>query len=315
MRPSKGSNRGLKLEGKMPMRLLGRTGVRVSALGIGGYHLGECKAPIATQIVHTALEHGVTFFDNAWDYHRGESERRLGRALKGKRNRAFVMTKVDGQTRETALEQLEQSLKRLQTDHLDLVQMHEIIRPEDPRNIFSPGGAIEGLLEARKAGKLRFIGFTGHKSPAIHLRMLDEAERNGFRFDTVQMPLNVLDHHYASFEQYVLPRLKKERIGVLGMKSIGAGAILESGKITATECLRYALGVGSDVTITGCETLEVLHQALSVALDFRPATKAETALWLKQVEPAAREGKHEPFKTTHEHDSTWTHPEWLGLTG
>ncbi len=238
----------------MPMRELGRTGVRVSMLGLGGYHLGIPDETEAIRIVRTALDYGVNFLDNCWDYNGGESERRMGAALQdGWRKKAFVMTKLDGRTADAATGQLEQSLRRLRTDVIDLVQVHEVIRPDDPDRVFAKGGAIEALVAAQKAGKLRFIGFTGHKDPDIHRHMLEVARKNGFRFDTVQMPLNVLDAHYRSFEHEVIPVALKDGTGVLGMKPLGAGLILKAGAASAEECLRYAMSVpGISVTITGC---------------------------------------------------------------
>jgi aryl-alcohol dehydrogenase-like predicted oxidoreductase len=300
--------------GTMPQRTLGATGVSVSMVGLGGYHLGIPKAEAeAVRLIHMALDHGVTFLDNCWDYHDGESERRMGNALRdGRRGKVFLMTKLDGQTAAAATKQLEDSLRRLQTDHIDLVQMHEIIRPEDPANVFSRG-AIEALLEAKKAGKLRFIGFTGHKDPSIHLAMLDEAERHGFTFDTVQMPINVLDPHFKSFERAVLPRLQAKKIGALGMKPLGAGEILKSGVATADECLRYAFGSGSDITITGCDSQGVLEQALRAALTFRPYDEGEKQALLARTVKAASAGEYEKFKTSAKHDTTKAHPEFLGL--
>ncbi len=301
--------------GTMPLRALGSTGVSVSAIGLGGYHLGLVKeASEATRIVHRAIDDGVTFFDCAWDYHDGESERRLGTALKGKRDSAFVMTKLDGQTSAAAKKQLDESLSRLQVDHVDLLQMHEVIRAEDPIHFFREGGAIEAYLAAKKAGKIRFIGFTGHKDPSIHLAMLDAAAQHGFTFDTVQMPLNVLDHHFKSFERAVLPRLKAQGIGVLGMKPMAAGKALKPGVVTAKECLRYAMSLGADVTITGCESMGILEQALSVALSFEPMPAAEREQLVLRTIESAKDGAFEEFKTKHTHDSTITHPEWLGLS-
>ncbi len=301
--------------GIMPMRELGSTGVLVSAVGLGGFHLGLVKeASEATRIVHRALDNGVTFFDCAWDYHDGESERRLGTALKGKRDGAFVMTKLDGQTSAAAKKQLDESLSRLQVDHVDLLQMHEVIRAEDPIHLFREGGAIEAYLAAKKAGKIRFIGFTGHKDPSIHLAMLDAAAQHAFTFDAVQMPLNVLDHHFKSFERAVLPRLKAQRIGVLGMKPMAAGKALKPGVVTATECLRYAMSLGADVTITGCDSMGILEQALSVALSFEPMPASEREQLVLRTIESAKDGAFEEFKTKHTHDSTIKHPEWLGLS-
>jgi aryl-alcohol dehydrogenase-like predicted oxidoreductase len=311
---SKGPDPSPLPQGTVARRKLGSTGVEVSIIGIGGYHLGNPKDPaVATRIVHRALDHGVTFFDNCWDYHDGESERRLGNALWARRAEAFVMTKLDGQTKASALAQLEDSLKRLRTDVIDLVQLHEMIRPEDPARVFAEGGSVEALVEARKAGKLRFIGFTGHKDPSIHLAVLDEAKKHGFRFDTVQMPLNVMDHHFKSFERAVLPRLKAEGIGVLGMKPLGSGDILKAKVASAEECLRYAMGCGADVTITGCDSEEIADQALRIALTFQPMPEPEVAALLERTLDASRQGEFERFKTSQQYDGTAVHPEWLGL--
>lgn len=299
--------------GPMPMRTLGSTGVQVSGLGLGGFHLGLVKeVDDAVRIVHRALDAGVTFFDCAWDYHDGESERRLGKALTDRRQQAFVMTKLDGQTKAAVAKQLDESLTRLGMDHVDLLQMHEVIRADDPMHHFAEGGSLEGYLAAQKAGKIRFIGFTGHKDPSIHLAMLDAADAHGFRFDTVQMPLNVLDHHFKSFERAVLPRLKAAKIGVLGMKPLANGKALKSRVASAQECLHYAMSLGADVTITGCESMGILEQALSVALGFSPMSESEREqLVMRTIEPA-KVGEFEEFKTKNTHDSTIKHPEWLG---
>src|SRR5438477_619342 len=205
---------------EMPYRTLGRTGERISALGLGGYHIGVPKDEReGIRIIRTAIDRGLNFMDNCWDYHDGGSETRMGKALRdGYREKVFLMTKIDGRTKKAAAEQLDQSLKRLQTDVIDLLQHHEVLRLDDPDRIFAEGGAHEAMLEAKKAGKIRFIGFTGHKDPLVHLRMLEVAAKHGFRFDTVQVPLNVMDAHFRSFGKHVLPVLVKEGIGVLGMK-------------------------------------------------------------------------------------------------
>jgi aryl-alcohol dehydrogenase-like predicted oxidoreductase len=299
----------------MPMRVLGRTGERVSLLGMGGYHLGLPDEKEAVRLVHEAIDRGVTFFDNCWDYNGGESERRLGLALAGgRRKRVFVMTKLDGRTKAAAAAQLEQSLSRLRTDVIDLVQVHEVIRREDPARVFGPGGAIEALVAAREAGKIRFIGFTGHKSPSIHLLMLETARRHGFAFDTVQLPLNPFDAHYDSFEKKVLPVLERENIGVLGMKALGGGIILSSGLVDARECLRYAMSLPTDVVITGIESQKVLDQAIEVATTFTPMTETERRELLARTEPAARDGRFEKFKSTNVFDGTVHHPDWLTST-
>src|SRR5437763_14496358 len=227
----------------MRYRRLGRTGQEVSVIGLGGHHIGrqkEEKESIA--IIRAAIDAGINFMDNCWDYHDGGSEVRMGKALRdGYRKKVFLMTKIDGRTKKAAAEQLDQSLERLQTDVIDLLQHHEVLRLEDPDRIFADGGAHEAMLEAKKAGKIRFIGFTGHKDPLVHLRMLEVAAKHGFQFDTVQMPLNVMDAHFRSFAHLVLPVLVRDQIGVLGMKSMGSGVILQSKAVTPVECLTYAL--------------------------------------------------------------------------
>ncbi|HEV7589287.1 MAG TPA: aldo/keto reductase [Longimicrobium sp.] len=299
----------------MPYRTLGSTGERVSAIGLGGHHLGmkSVDEKLALRIIHRAIERGVSFMDNSWDYNDGASEERMGKGLAdGRRDRVFLMTKIDGRSRTEAARQLDQSLKRLRTDHVDLVQHHEVIRFDDPHRIFDPDGAHLALEDARRAGKLRYVGFTGHKDPQIHLHMLEVARENGFRFDTVQMPLNVMDAHYRSFEKRVLPELVRENIGVLGMKSMGNGVILKSGIVTPVECLRYALNLPTSVVITGCDSVEILDQAVDAATGFRPLSRAEVDALLAKTAPAASRGEFEPFKTSSIFDSTATHPEWLG---
>jgi predicted aldo/keto reductase-like oxidoreductase len=298
---------------QIPRRELGRTGERVSIVGLGGYHLGFPTEQESIQIVRMALDHGLNFLDNCWDYNGGESERRMGKALRnGYRQKAFLMTKLDGRTTASTRQQLEQSMKRLQVDVVDLVQIHEVIRPDDPERCFAPGGTIEALIAARKAGKLRFIGFTGHKDPDIHRHMLDVARQQGFRFDSVQMPINVLDAHYRSFERDVIPVALQDGTAVLGMKPMGAGLILESGTANADECLRYAMSVpGITVTITGCDGQGVLEQALSIALNFQPMSIAERENLLARTADAAKGGKWETFKTTHQFDGTVQNVRWL----
>jgi aryl-alcohol dehydrogenase-like predicted oxidoreductase len=295
-------------------RRLGRTGETVSAIGLGGFHLGLPKDPAdAVGIVRSAIDRGVTFMDNSWDYNAGESERRMGTALRdGYRDRVFLMTKFDGRTRKAAAEQIDESLRRLQTDHVDLIQFHENIRLEDPDRFFSSGGALEALLEAKKTGKIRFIGFTGHKDPLVHLRMLEVATEHTFHFDTCQMPLNVMDAHFRSFSHHVLPKLVEQGIGVLGMKPMGDGHILKSGAVTAVECLHYALSLPTSVVITGCESMDRLDQAIDAAESFRPLTNEQVTNLLEKVQPYAKSGKYEPFKTTSAFDSTARNPDWLG---
>jgi aryl-alcohol dehydrogenase-like predicted oxidoreductase len=224
----------------------------------------------------------------------------------------FLMTKVDGRSKREAARQLDESLRRLQTDRIDLVQHHEILRYEDPHRIFDEEGAQAALIEARQAGKLRHIGFTGHKDPRIHLYMLEVAAQRGFAFETVQMPLNVMDAHYRSFEKLVLPELVKQQIGVLGMKPLANGIILRSRTVTAVECLRYALNLPTSVVITGIDSMEILEQALETARTFRPLSAAEVQALLARTAEAASRGEFEPFKTTSIFDSTTYHPDWLG---
>lgn len=306
---------GTRTLGEMPVRELGKTGERVSILGLGGSHIGkpDLRSPEAVRIIRAALDGGMNFMDNSWDYNGGASETRLGKALKdGYRRKAFVMTKVDGRTAKEATRQLDQSLKRLGTDHIDLLQHHEVIRFDDPDRIFSPGGAMEAFVAARDAGKIRYIGFTGHKDPHIHLYMLEKARENGFQFDTVQMPLNVMDAHFRSFESYVLPVLVREGVGVLGMKSMGSGVLLKSKLVTPIECLHYALNLPTSVVITGIDSQEILEQAFEAARTFQPLLPQDLKSLLARTAAAARGGEYELFKTTTYFDSTIENPAWLG---
>jgi aryl-alcohol dehydrogenase-like predicted oxidoreductase len=310
-----GAHSGVRMMGEMPMRELGKTGERVSILGLGGSHIGkpDLRSPEAVRIIRAALDGGLNFMDNSWDYNGGASETRLGKALKdGYRRKAFVMTKVDGRTAKEAARQIEQSLRRLGTDHVDLLQHHEVIRFDDADRIFGPGGAMEAFLAARDAGKIRYIGFTGHKDPHIHLYMLEKARENGFQFDTVQMPLNVMDAHFRSFESHVLPALVREGIGVLGMKSMGSGVLLKSKVVTPMECLHYALSLPVSVVITGIDSQEILEQAFEAARTFRPLGREEVKALLARTVSAARGGEYELFKTTTHFDSTIKNPAWLG---
>jgi len=296
-------------------RSLGKTGERVSPIGLGGWHLGlpHVDEQLGFRIVRSAIDRGVTFMDNSWDYNDGASEIRMGRALRdGYRDKAFLMTKIDGRSKREARRQLDESLRRLQTDRIDLIQHHEVIRFDDPHRIFHAEGANAALIEARKAGKVRYIGFTGHKDPRIHLHMLEVAKENGFTFDTVQMPLNVMDAHYRSFEKLVLPELVKQNIGVLGMKSMGNGIILKSRTVTPVECLHYALSLPTSVVITGCDSMEVLDQALDAVRTFRSLTVPQREALLSKTRAPASRGEFEPFKTSSIFDSTATHPDWLG---
>lgn len=299
----------------MIYRELGRTGENVSAIGIGGWHLGSKNVDeaLAIRIVRTAIDGGINFLDNCWDYNDGASEVRMGKALReGYRSKAFLMTKIDGRSKRAAAGQLDESLRRFGVDHIDLVQHHEILRYEDPHRIFDPDGANAALVAAQKAGKIRYIGFTGHKDPRIHSYMLEVAEQNGFLFDTVQMPLNLFDAHYRSFAKLVLPELVKRRIGVLGMKSMANGILLKSNTVTPVECLHYALNLPTSVVITGVDSMAILDQAFEAVRTFHPMTENELQKLLSKTAAAAATGKFEPFKTTSIFDGTATRPEWLG---
>ncbi|MET0596113.1 MAG: aldo/keto reductase [Polyangiaceae bacterium] len=307
------SSGGAAPRGAIAQRPLGSTGVMVSMIGLGGHHIGRPKDDEeGIRLVRTAIDNGITFLDNCWDYNGGRSEERMGKALAdGYRKRAFLMTKLDGRTKDSAAKQLEQSLARLRTDVIDLVQIHEVIRMEDIPRCLGEGGALEALLEARKAGKLRFIGFTGHKDPTIHRAMLEAGFKRGFKFDAVQMPLNVMDPHYRSFEKDVLPILVEHRIGVLGMKSMGDGILLKSKLVTAQECLRYSLSLPTSVVITGCERQEILQQAIDVARRFEPFTEEQKRELLVRTMGAGRNGEYELFKTSERFDGTTQNPKWL----
>lgn len=298
----------------VPYRTLGHTGEKVSIVGLGGYHIGsQSSEQESIKIIRTALDNGINFLDNCWDYNDGESEVRMGKALRdGYRQKAFLMSKIDGQTRKAAAAQIDESLRRLQTDHVDLMQFHEVIRETDPDRIFGSGGGMEAMLEAKKAGKVRHIGFTGHKSPDIHLKMLNTAFAHNFTFDAVQMPLNVMDAHYNSFGEKVLPVLLKHNIGVLGMKPMGDAIILKSKTVTPIECLHFAMNLPTSVVITGCDSLPILEQALKAARTFKPMGETEVAAILAKTEQAAKDGKFEEYKITHHFDGTYQNPQWLG---
>lgn len=289
--------------GKVPQKPLGRTGVNVSALGVGGYHLGTAKnQQESTEIVARALDAGVNFFDNAWEYHEGESESRLGNALQDKRDQVILMTKVctHGRGKDVAMRMLEESLRRLKTDHLDIWQIHEVVYHNDPDLIFAPGGVAEALLLAKQQGKVRFVGFTGHKDPAIHLRML----AHDFPFDTVQMPLNCFDANFRSFETQVLPEVNRRGMAGLGMKSLGgSGEMITSGMITPEEGLRYAMSLPVATTISGMESLAVLEQNLAIARNFKPMEPAEMDGLRDRVRAVAADGRYERFKTTKFYDA------------
>ncbi len=298
----------------MIYRQLGTTGETVSAIGLGGFHLGHQADPKdSIKIIHTAIDHGITFMDNAWDYNDGTSELRMGEALQnGYRDKVFLMTKMDGRTATEYNKQLEQSLARLRTPTIDLVQFHEIIRMEDPDRIFADNGAIHAALAARQAGKLRYIGFTGHKDPAVHLRMLEIARQNNFHFDTIQMPINVMDAHFRSFTHQVMPVAIQQGIGILAMKTFGDHFILESKTVDPIEALHYGLTQPVSVVITGCDSLPILGQALQAARTFKPLTEAQQKAILARTQQAALTGKFELFKTTPHFDGTAANPKWLG---
>jgi predicted aldo/keto reductase-like oxidoreductase len=298
----------------IPYRTLGRSGEQVSLVGLGGYHLGKQADPQESiRIIRTGLDEGINFLDNCWDYNGGESEIRMGNALRdGYRQKAFLMSKIDGRTKAAATSQINESLRRLETDRIDLLQFHEVIRDTDPDRIFAEAGGMEAVLEAQKAGKIRYIGFTGHKSPDIHLKMLTTASKHGFTFDAVQMPLNVMDAHFNSFEKQVLPFLFKHDIGVLGMKPMGDHIILESKTATPVECLHYAMNLPTSVVITGCDSLPILQQALQAARSFRSLSASEVAALLTKTAKAAEAGQFELYKTSHQFDGTYANPQWLG---
>jgi uncharacterized protein len=288
--------------GEIPQRPLGSTGVHVSILGMGGHHLGDVRTlDEAVRMVHEAIDAGVNFFDNCWEYYNGRSEEWMGRALRGRRNRVFLMTKVctHGRDRKVAMRQLEESLRRLQTDRLDLWQIHETIYENDPDLHFARGGVVEALDQAKKQGKVRFVGFTGHKSPAIHLRML----AHKYPWDAVQMPLNPFDATFRSFERQVLPEANRRGIAALGMKSLGGGAqpILH-GILTPEEALRYAMSLPVATTISGIDSLEVLHENLAVARGFRPLPEKEMQALRQRCAPYAADGHLEMYKSTMHYD-------------
>ena len=297
----------------MIYRKLGLTGERLSAIGLGGSHIGKPSEQEGIQIVRSALDRGMNFLDNCWDYGDGECEVRMGKALRdGYRQKAFLMTKFDGRTRQAANQQLEVSLRRLGTDHLDLWQFHENNRLEDPDRFFAKGGALEAVQAAKQAGKIRYAGFTGHKDPSVHVRMLEMAQQHGFHFDSCQMPLNPLDAHFRSFANNVLPKLVEQGVAPLAMKTMGGGIILKSNTVTAKECLRYALNLPTAVVITGCDSIPILDQAFEVARTFQPMSEAEVSALLQKTREAALTGKFELFKTTAVFDGTARNPQWLG---
>ncbi len=295
----------------MEYRTLGNTGERVSAIGLGGAHVARPDDPAeTTRMIHAAIDGGITFLDNCWDYSLGVAEERMGVALAdgNHRDKIFLMTKIDGHTRAAAAAQIDQCLTRLQTDHIDLLQIHEVIRMDDPERVFAPGGTMEALQAAKQAGKIRYIGFTGHKNPDIHLKMLAQ----DFAWDTVQMPLNCVDAHYASFERKVLPVLVERGIGVLGMKPMAAGKAITSGAATGPECLRYALSLPTSVVITGCDSMEILQQALAAGNGYTAMSSDEmNALRTRTAAHAGAAGELEGYKTTLRFDGTTSNPHWL----
>lgn len=306
---------GSRSNSEMQYRVIGSTGEKVSAIGLGGWHIAlkHVDEQLAIRIVRTAIDRGITFMDNSWDYNGGVSEIRMGKALRDRyRDKVFLMTKIDGRSKKEAAKQLDESLQRLQVDCIDLVQHHEVIRYEDPHRIFDQEGANAALIEAREAGKIRYIGFTGHKDPHIHLHTLEVAATHGFKFDTVQMPLNVMDAHYRSFAKLVVPELVKQNIGVLGMKSLANGILLRSKTVTPIECLHYALNLPTSVVITGIDTMEILEQAFEAVRTFQPMNDEQVLRLLAKTTEAASRGEFEPFKTSSIFDSTAQNPDWLG---
>jgi len=310
---SKGLFAADERSGDMIYRKLGRTGERVSAIGLGGYHIGNApNEDESTRLVRSAIDRGINFMDNCWDYMDGKTEIWMGKALRdGYRQKVFLMTKFDGRTKASVARQLDESLERLQTDHLDLLQFHENIRLEDPDRFFNEGPA-EVLMDAKKAGKIRYIGFTGYKDPIVHLRMLELAQAHGFHFDSAQMPLNIFDAQFRSFAHDVVPKLVDQGIAVLGMKPMAAGALPHSGLVTAIDCLHYALTLPTSVVINGISNAKELDQAFEAARTFKPLTQSELSSLLAKTREAALSGKYETFKTTTRQDGTARNPQWMG---
>jgi len=305
-----------KREDVMLYRDLGSTGEKVSLIGVGGWHLGlkSVEEKTAIRIVREAIDRGINFMDNCWNYNKGVSENRMGKALQdGYREKVFLMTKIDGRSKKLAAKQIDASLKRLKTDRIDLIQFHEILRYEDPHRIFDEKeGAHLAFLEAKKAGKLRFIGFTGHKDPNIHLHFLEVAESYGIKLDTAQMPVNVMDAHYRSFSKLVVPQLVKRKMGVLAMKTLANGIILKSKTATALECLHYAMSQPVSVVIAGIDSLKILDQAFEAVRSFQDIKKKDVDAILAKTKDAAKRGEYEPFKTSSIFDGTATNPDWIG---
>jgi aryl-alcohol dehydrogenase-like predicted oxidoreductase len=299
---------------EMLYRPLGRTGERVSVIGLGGWHIGQPSVSErdSIQLIRQAIDRGMTFMDNCWDYNEGASEVRMGKALQdGYRQRVFLMTKIDGRTKAEAARQIDTSLQRLQTDRVDLMQFHEVIRLEDPDRIFAEGGAAEAMAEAQKAGKVRFVGFTGHKDPLVHQRMLDVARTHAFHFDAVQLPLNVMDAHFRSFADDILPVLNRQGIAPLGMKTFGGGVMPEPNTVTPIEALHFCLNLPVAVQITGIENQQILDQAFEAVRTFKPLTRAQVAGILRRTRSTASEGKYELYKTSTRFDGTQQNPDWI----
>ena len=298
----------------MIYRDLGRTGERVSAIGLGGYHIGKQSDPDESiRLIRSAIDRGITFLDNCWDYNGGLSEVRMGQALRdGYRQRTFLMTKIDGRDKTTAAQQIEQSLGRLQTETIDLLQFHECIRLDDPDRIFAPAGALEAVLAARQAGKVRYIGFTGHKDPSVLLRMFETAVQHNFHFDTVQMPINVMDAHFRSFLRNVAPVAEQQGTAILAMKTFGDHFILDSNTVTPIEALHFTLNSPASVVITGIDSQAILDQAFAAVASFRPMSETQVAAILARTREAAMTGQFELFKTSPHYDGTIRNPAWLG---
>jgi predicted aldo/keto reductase-like oxidoreductase len=289
--------------GEIPRRPLGKTGVEVSAIGLGGATLGQAKSKEeAIRITHEAIDNGITFMDNAWEYNQHRSEEWMGEALQGRRDKVFLMTKVctHGRDRKVAMQQLEESLRRLKTDHIDLWQIHEVVYDNDPEMIFRRNGAIEALAQAKKEGKVRFVGFTGHKDPAIHLKMLSY----NYPFDTVQMPLNCFDASFRSFERQVLPELNKRGIAAIGMKSLsGNGDAVKKGVVTPQEAIRYAMSLPIATLVSGIDSLQVLRQNLAIARGFQPMQIKEMQALRDRCAQYAADGRFELFKSSKKFDA------------
>jgi predicted aldo/keto reductase-like oxidoreductase len=299
--------------GDMIYRKLGKTGERVSAIGLGGYHIGMAPSEQeSARLVRAAIDRGITFMDNCWDYMNGKCETWMGSALRdGYRNKVFLMTKFDGRTRDSTARQIDESLKRLQTDRIDLMQFHENIRLEDPDRFFNDGVA-EALLDAKKAGKIRYVGFTGHKDPIVHLRMLEHAQAHKFQFDSAQMPLNILDAQFRSFAHQVVPKAVEQGVAVLGMKPLANGAIVTNKIASPIECLHYALNLPTSVVINGIPDMKGLDQAFEAARTFKPIPEAQLSALLARTREAALSGRYERFKTSTQFDGTAHNPQWMG---